>query len=67
MKQCPKCKCKTFIANAHVVQSWIVDSDGDYLSTNEDCVTVAHYPDNEDIWTCAECGYNGAGEKFEVD
>ena len=54
---CTKCgNKKRFYATAHVVQEWIVDEDGEYIDTYDDCVVVAHYPDDDDIWYCAECG-----------
>ena len=51
MKRCPKCGCEEFYVTAHVVQDWIVDCNGDYIKTTEDCVEVAHYPKDDDIWT----------------
>lgn len=66
MKRCPICGKETFHVNAHVVQGWLVNGDGDFVSVSEECVEVSHEPDNEDIWTCIGCGYSDAGEKFEV-
>lgn len=65
-KKCPKCGNETFIVRAHVVQTWEVDRDGDYLKVIEECDTVAHYPDNDDLWTCSSCGYDASGDKFEA-
>ena len=67
MKKCPKCKNTKFNVSAHVVQEWLVDENGSFIETTDDCVAVAHFPDNEDLWTCAECGYEAAGEEFEND
>ncbi len=67
MKKCPKCGNTKFNVSAHVVQEWLVDEDGDFIESIDDCVAVAHFPDNEDLWTCAECGYEAAGEEFEND
>jgi hypothetical protein len=44
-----------FITTAHVVQTWKVDKEGDFIeevSTDE----VTHGPDKNNIWTCAICG-----------
>ena len=67
MKKCPKCGCEFFYVTAHIVEGWKVDKDGEYLKTTEQCVEVAHYPDNEDLWTCVECGYEEAGIVFEIE
>lgn len=66
-KKCPKCGNETFIARAHVVQLWEVDRNGDYLKVIEECDTVAHFPDNDDLWTCSSCGYEASGDKFEAN
>ena len=66
MKKCPKCGNKKFIVTAHVVQEWKVGEDGDFIEATNDCVCVSHYPDNEDIWQCDACGYDGVGKEFEV-
>lgn len=66
MKRCPKCNNETFNVTAHIVQGWEVDSDGDFVEITEDCVEVAHEPDNDDLWTCTECYYEAAGSEFEV-
>ena len=65
MKICPKCRNKTFLVTAHIVQGWLVDENGEFMEVTEDCVCVSHHPDNEDIWTCEKCGYDAAGEEFE--
>jgi predicted nucleic-acid-binding Zn-ribbon protein len=67
MKRCPKCGCEKFYVTAHVVEGWLVDADGEYLRTTETCVEVTHYPDNEDLWTCFECGYEEEGIVFEKE
>lgn len=66
MKMCPKCGNKTFNVAAHIVQEWEVDENENFIKVTEDCICVSHYPDNEDVWICAKCGYNAAGEQFEV-
>lgn len=65
MKQCPRCGNKKFNVTAHVCQDWLVDENGEYLETIEDCSQVAHYPDNQDLWECSQCGYSDMGEAFE--
>lgn len=67
MKKCPKCGCEKFYVIAHVVEEWLVDEGGNYLRTTSTCLEVTHYPDNEDIWICAECGYDDAGSEFEKE
>lgn len=66
MKACPKCGCDEFIVSAHVVQDWKVDSEGNFIEVIDDCSEVTHSPDNDDVWSCANCGYNASGKDFEV-
>ena len=66
MKRCPKCGSKIFNATAHVTQDWLVDEHGSFLDCKNDCIEVTHFPDNDDIWDCAECGYSARGAEFEV-
>lgn len=66
MKRCPKCGCEEFYTNAHIVQGWLVDKDGYYIATSEECVCVAHDPDDDGMWECKRCGYSAAGEVFNV-
>ena len=44
----------------------MVDRDGYYISTTEECVDVAHKPDNDDLWTCIKCHYEDTGSAFEI-
>ena len=67
MKKCPKCGNETFYVSAHVIQDWIVDSDGEFLDVVDDCVEVAHFPKDYDLWECAKCNYNDRGDKFNVE
>lgn len=41
---CPKCGSTTFIATAHVTQTWLVDEDGDFIEAKSDCDEVTHAP-----------------------
>lgn len=66
MKKCPKCGGIKFRATAHVTQDWEVDRNGNFVKSLNDCVEVTHFPDNDDIWDCANCGYSAAGIEFEV-
>lgn len=66
MKQCPSCGGTKFYVTAHIVQGWSVNGFGDYEETTEDCIEVAHYPDDDDLWTCASCGFEDAGKVFNV-
>ena len=67
MKKCPICGCKKFYVTAHVTQEWIVDTNGDYLKTSEECIEVTHFPKNDDMWKCCECGRDAEGKEFEVE
>ena len=67
MKKCPKCGCEKFYVTAHVVDEWLVDANGYYIETTASATEVAHYPDNEDMWVCVECGYDDAGKEFEIE
>ena len=67
MKKCPKCGCEEFIVSAHVVQTWVVDKNGNFERVSEDCTDVTHAPDNDDMWTCAECGHYDSGNAFEIE
>lgn len=66
IKRCPKCGCERFIVTAHVTQDWEVDEYGNWIMTTNDCVEVTHTPDDDDIWECAQCGYDGVGKVFNV-
>ena len=66
MKKCPKCGCQEFYITNHVLQDWLVDGDGKYIRTEDECIEVTHFADDADWWQCADCGYDATGEKFEV-
>lgn len=67
-KKCPRCgNTKEFYVSAHVVQDWKVDNNGNFIKSVNDCVEVTHFPNNEDVWECANCHYDGAGSRFETD
>lgn len=50
------------MGNAHVVQGWRVDCDGEFIEETESCVEVTHKPDDDDIWQCTKCGWEGPGK-----
>lgn len=64
VKRCPKCKATHFLVTAHVTQDWEVDENGNVLNISADCTEVTHEPNDDDVWTCAECGYDAAGSEF---
>lgn len=66
MKKCPKCGAKSFCVTAHVTQDWVVDENGVFLQSLNDCVEVTHYPDDYDIFDCNNCGYFAVGMEFNV-
>ena len=53
---CPNCGGKKFVTTAHVMQDWIVDENGDFVSVFDNCLEVTHDPDDDNIWTCLKCG-----------
>lgn len=63
-KVCPYCGCQRFYVTAHVTQDWIVDGNGTFEKCTTDCGEVTHKPDDEDLWQCADCGYDAAGAEF---
>lgn len=66
MKRCPRCGCTEFFVTAHVAQDWRVDKNGNFVEELNTCIEVTHFPDDDDIWDCAECGYSNSGETFNV-
>lgn len=51
----PECDSKRFVTSSRVVEDWLVDEVGNYIETIETTETT-HGPDDDDGWTCAECG-----------
>lgn len=66
MKRCPNCGNTTFEVDTHIIQSILVDEEGYYISTLEECIETIHSPDDDDIWVCSKCGYDAAGSEFNV-
>ena len=44
-----------FYTTAHVVESWLVDAEGNFIESDEIIETV-HKPNFENRWTCSHCG-----------
>ena len=55
---------ESFEVTAHVTQDWKIDCNGTFLESLNECVEVTHYPDENDIWDCANCGFSTAGCEF---
>lgn len=53
---CPRCGGKRFCTTVQVVQEWIVDECGNFVSVDTDRVEVTHEPDDNDIWIYTSCG-----------
>jgi len=66
MKRCPICGNEKFYVTAHVTQDWLVDNNGDYVKTESECVEVIHKPNDEDVWVCANCGWDAMGKEFNI-
>ena len=66
MKRCPKCGCKRFLVTQHVTQTVMVDDDGEFITEVTSCDEVLHAANNEDVWTCEQCGYADAGSAFSI-
>lgn len=64
--RCSKCGAESFEVTAHVTQDWRIDSNGTFLQSLNECVEVTHYPNEDDIWDCANCSFSAAGSEFRV-
>lgn len=64
MKVCPKCGCREFHVTQHVTQTVKVDGEGHFIKELTSCDEITHAADDDDIWTCAGCGYDAAGSEF---
>ena len=53
---CKHCGHSEWGVTAHVTQDWIIDECGEFLECTQECVEVTHEPDEDDVWTCANCG-----------
>ena len=66
-KRCPICGGERFAANAHVIQLWEVDGNGEFVNCITDCDKITHHPDDDDIWECLVCSYSAAGKDFNIE
>jgi dihydrofolate reductase len=64
---CPKCGGRHFGVTAHITQDWVVNSQGFWEKTTEDCVEVTHRPDDNDLWSCTRCGATYPGRELMTD
>lgn len=64
MKVCPKCGCREFHVTQHVTQTVKVDGEGHFIKELTSCDEITHAADDDDIWTCAGCGYDAEGSEF---
>lgn len=64
--RCPVCGAESFEVTVHVTQDWKIDCNGSFVESLNECVEVTHYPDETDIWNCANCQFSAAGSKFRV-
>lgn len=60
---CPKCGGKDFYTTAHIMQEWLVNENGDFVSVATECLEITHGPDDDNIWTCTMCGAEAVIEK----
>lgn len=67
--KCPLCGNTSFYVTAHVTQTWQVDKEGNFVKEITSYDEVAHRPDDDDIWNCAnpDCSWSGAGSEAVVD
>lgn len=56
IKPCPRCGSIRFITTAHVTQTCVVDDEGCFESALSECDEVTHAPDENDLYSCANCG-----------
>ena len=66
-RKCPKCGGTEFSVNCTVIQKWLVDSNGAYLETLEDCIDTINGPENDDTWKCNQCGFEAPREAFKTN
>lgn len=64
-RKCPKCGGTEFSVNCTVIQKWLVDSNGAYLETLEDCIDTISGPEDDDTWKCDKCGFEAPKEAFK--
>jgi len=66
--RCPKNpEHKRFIATATVLEEWLVDENGDFLSHANMPGEVTHKPSPGDVWSCEDCGADAIFVEEEGD
>lgn len=56
-KYCPNSPDhKLFVASVEVHQLWVIDENGEFVESLNDCLNVIRGPDPEMYWECLECG-----------
>lgn len=54
---CPKNpEHKQFYVTAHISETWVVDTESNFLEAMDSDGEVVHEPDSGDLYTCTECG-----------
>lgn len=53
---CPNGCDALLCTSAHVMQDWAVDAEGSFQECLDSCVQTDQGPDDDNIWTCKECG-----------
>ena len=56
---CPKCGGKEFYTTAHIMEEWLVDENGNFIAVSSNCIEIDAEPDDDNIWTCKNCGEEG--------
>lgn len=65
--RCPKCSGLSFLATAIVRQEWELNGYGERVRITQDEVSVVHYPDTANQWTCKICGFTGSPKSFSKE
>ena len=47
---------REFYAEALIIQEWIIDGGGKYLSIHYPCIRVLRKPQQDMTWKCTTCG-----------
>lgn len=56
---------RTFVTTVVTCQAWVVDENGDWLETLDDCVDYIP-PCAETVWECVECGSKAEEYKLRL-
>lgn len=56
-KYCPhNPEHRLFVASAEVHQLWVIDENGNFVESLNNCLNIIKGPDPEMYWECLECG-----------